>query len=314
MTKPLLWRIAAVQAYFSAIAFVSIHTKAELWPLVTCLFLALIPGHDVVDVKGFATRWKDRFLATGTVYDLSREGRHPILPDATAKECVRQLLDGYDITIEKNTYEKVGGKKKLTGRVDKVVHRYYTSIRDAVRRNEYIREVLDTYGISECTFWRRLQHVAPGLRRRHLHPKKGLSQKNKEARVSFCKSLKTMSREKMLHYLSRCFFIDSKTFYICPSSMWVYAPPGVDMTVVDERLPNSRFATKKIVYYAVVNPILGPVYIELVTGTAEHDKDPNYTRYMVRISTSHGELSMRWFSAAMHCHAQLVLLQWQLSQ
>eukprot|EP00960_Hanusia_phi_P021660 641881-Hanusia_phi.AAC.2 len=86
-----------------------------------------------------------------------------------------------------------------------------------------------------------------------------------------------MSREKMLHYLSRCFFIDSKTFYICPSSMWVYAPPGVDMTVVDERLPNSRFATKKIVYYAVVNPILGPVYIELVTGTAEHDKDPNYT-------------------------------------
>lgn len=83
-------------------------------------------------------------------------------------------------------------------------------------------------------------------------------------------------REALERYLARIFWIDSKTFYIEPTGMYVWAPATADMTVVDERMPKSKKEIKKIVYYAVVNAVVGPVYIEYVTGTTGHPQDMMY--------------------------------------
>ena len=93
------------------------------------------------------------------------------------------------------------------------------------------------------------------------------------ARVELCTKLLQMEKKALYRYLARMFWIDSKTFYIEPGARMVWAPEGADMTVVDERMPRTRKHVKKIVYYAVVNALAGPVYIEYMTGTTGHDQD-----------------------------------------
>lgn len=283
---PIQWRISIVKAWFAASIMCLATGPAKFWDNVGEQFRFLVPDHTVVDLRGFANRWVSRFETTGSVDELPHIGAHLKLPDDVARECVSQLLAGYDTTVTEPVYVGQGPRRRLVSRRTIVVHRWYSSLKDAIRRNKYVREVMQEYHISECTLWRRLQHVAPGLKRRHLHPKKGLSAINMKARVELCQKLLEMGRDEMVHYLSRCFFIDSKTFYVCPESVWVYAPPGAEMTVTDPRLPASKYATRKIVYYAVVNAILGPVYVELVTGTSEHVNDPFYQEYKVSFESS----------------------------
>ena len=64
---------------------------------------------------------------------------------------------------------------------------------------------------------------------------------------------------------------------MCPKTHKVWAIAGMDTTDVDPRMAGNF----KIVYHAVMNTILGPVYLELVTGTSEHAAGPHYQVYMV---------------------------------
>ena len=84
--------------------------------------------------------------------------------------------------------------------------------------------------------------------------------------------------DALLHKLYRVCFIDAKTFYVDPTTLRVWAPRPTDPAAADPPVGNSI----KIVYYAVVNPIIGPVYFEYVTGTSEHHEDPYYQQYLVR--------------------------------
>jgi hypothetical protein len=88
--------------------------------------------------------------------------------------------------------------------------------------------------------------------------------------------------DPLVHYLSRVCWIDSKVYYIGPMDRLVYAPPGVDMTDVDPRATR-KSQPQKVVYYAVVNAVLGPIYFEWMTGTTDHHLDPHgHEHYTVR--------------------------------
>lgn len=275
---PLRWRISAVTAYLMCHHLMESAGLQAFWDAFEEQFNDLEPNQGVQRSykKKFAQRWLMCFFKTGAVFEDPEQhrGRPRKVPDEVAREMVAQLLAGYwqDVVVP---CEK--GNKSVVERHQ----RWYRSIHDAYARCEYIREQYDKYGLTDCTLLRSLQYVAPGLRRRHLHPKKALSAVTCNARVELCKRLLSMGSEHLRHYLSRVLWIDSKVFYILPRSCWVYAPASADMTATDPRLPRNRYNIKKIVYYAVVNALLGAVYIERVTGTTDRREDPTYKEYKV---------------------------------
>ena len=186
------------------------------------------------------------------------------MPLHEAKECVAVLLAGYKEVVQVENGEMVREEER---------QKYFRSIPDALARSYFLREKMEKYNITPGTFLRNLQHAAPGLRKRHFNPRRTLTPPVMAARVALCSKLLAMRGDELTRFLSRVFWIDSKTFYIEPTSIAVYAPADANMTVVDERMPHSKRELKKIVYYAVVNALLGPVYIEYMTGTTGHQQD-----------------------------------------
>lgn len=217
----------------------------------------------VVALRDFILRCVRTFLETGSAHTRYR-GRRPTLSEDLARACALALCSGY-IVLER---QEAGAKRRFVER-----QKYFRSVAEAVRMSPLLKSVCEEYGIVPCTLLRNLQRWCPGLRKRHLHPRKALSQQNMDERVEFCEKLMGKPRPALMKYLSRVFWIDSKTFYIEPEGRMVWAPADANMTVVDERMPKSRREEKKIHYYAVVNALLGPVYIEYCTGTTGHAQD-----------------------------------------
>lgn len=270
MTKPRPWRQVAVEVYFAALYLILALDphRAREWAIAE--FRARVPEHDVVEVWDFLERWGTHFREHGNVDERGHVGQHTIPPDV-ADRCIDILLSGWTEWEWDDEHAMQHERRH-----------YFRSVHDAVVHSPYLAKVLKEYDVTECTLLRTLQHRAPGLRRRHLHYRRFLSDANRWERVQLCSDMLDKGK-KLEKYLNRVFWIDSKTIYVVPSDHFVYAPPGIDLTVVDRRLPQSRQEIKKIVYYCVVNAALGPVYIEFMTGSTEHETDPHYKQYRVSI-------------------------------
>ena len=229
-------------------------------------------GPNVQNVKEYALRWVDCFETYGHVQDdpLHHRGMRPRMPDDVARQLVIVLLNGYEEEVT---------KLRRGCMVTYTKHKWFRSIHDAVTRSEVIRKALHDYNIQEHVFLLRLRNVAPWLKRRHFHPRMAVTREVRDLRIEQCELWLSMGDKELLRYLCRVLWIDSKTFYIQPKSRFVYAPADADMAVEDERLTGDE--DLKIVYYIVVNAVLGPVYIEYVTGTSSHTEDPFYFPYYV---------------------------------
>lgn len=255
MVHELQLRINAVAAWF----------MAQGNPVLACMYFVMISGteHGVIALESFIRRWATHFENFGSV--LARYmGRQHRMPLEIARECVTVLLAGYQEVVQ----VQAGGMCR-----EEVRQKYFRSIGDAVNRSPFLRQKMKEYDITPGTLLRTLQHAAPGLRKRHLNPRRALSPANMASRVEVCRKLLGMGERELLRQLSRMFWIDSKTFYIEPEGLAVWAPADANMAVVDQRMPHSLRERKKIVYYAVVNALLGPVYIEYMTGTTGHEQD-----------------------------------------
>ena len=286
MATPLWLRAQAAIAYWVALHAVLVlalgacePAEQLFWSFAQNAFFALAPTWSEYISRGyvheFIALWGRQFQACGSVADRPHIGRPGALPDETALRMVAELLAGYpkDVLIESGPPGR--GVRHYERR-----QYYYRSIAEARTLNVFIRETMSAYGITDSALLRTLRRVCPGLKRRHLHPKRALTAENVAARVALCERLLSMEGA-MLHYLCRVCWIDSKTIYICPKEVWVYAPPDADMTAVDPRLPPRASAMKKVNYYCAVNAVLGPVWMEFVTGTTAHEEDPGYKLYMV---------------------------------
>lgn len=152
----------------------------------------------------FLDTWVEAWLERGSVADKPPEPRKSRIDDATAKECVRQLEEGY--------YE--GGR-----------HRFFWSLRQAKIKNAYIRNVLATHldpmtdkELARCSLWRRIKAVVPTLTRRTLRFTFKLTATHKTARVNYCKRLLGMPEAARKRYLARVVWIDSKKLYVMSAS------------------------------------------------------------------------------------------------
>lgn len=269
--KDLRTRTMAVKAFYLATIIGNLHPP-QFWPLALLALRELAPNHGIADPHGFMERWVRRFEETGTVLPAAPLTHHA-LDDTLAQQCLDTLYAGYTYTatVEGQPVQR---------------HRYFRSVRDAVKHSPFLAKVMRETGVSECTLLRALHRVCPGLRRRHLFRKLAHEVEVREERVKFCRLFLSWSHSKQREILLCTFWIDSKTFYICPGGEWVYAPPGVDLTVIDHRMPKSRYAVKKVNYYAVVNAVFGAVHFRYVSGTSDHHLDPNYKQYMVSAAPS----------------------------
>ena len=194
--------------------------------------------------------WEDR----GSVRDKSPEPRRSLIDDETAKECVQQLLAGY-----------TDGERL----------RYYRSLREASKKNAYIKNVLATHldpgtdkPLTLCTLWRRLKAVNPTLTRRTLRYTFKLTAAHKSDRAAYCRKLLALPEEERKRFLARVVWIDSKKLYVVPKSHLVYAPPGANLLIQDPRVSSSAYKCKRIYYYAAVNAALGGVHFWPATGTS----------------------------------------------
>lgn len=283
MVHPLQHRIHAVMAWFAA--------QGNIW--VACMYFVMLSGtdHGIVALNDFIRRWAQDFIDRGSVL-ANYQGRKHRMPLEVARECVTVLLAGYQEVVQIDE----GGMCR-----EEVRQKYFRSIGDAVRRSQFLREKMEKYHITPATLLRNLQHAAPGLRKRHLNPRRTLTPANMAVRVEVCRRLLGMGEKELLRQLSRMFWIDSKTFYIEPDSLAVWAPADANMTVVDKRMPHSLKERKKVVYYAVVNALLGPVYIEYMTGTTGHEQDVMRPPWLPEGIPVYREYQVSHAQALLHC-------------
>lgn len=252
---PLSTRQAAVTAWITA-GQPGVGHRAE----ALRLFRESVPADALPhNPSEFMDQHVESWVTRGSVADKSPEPRRSAIDDATAKECVKQLLAGY---------------------TDGDRHRYYRSLREASKKNAYIKNVFATHldpftakPLTTCTLWRRLKAVSPNLTRRTLRYAFKLTAADKADRVAYCRKLLGMSKEERERFLARVVWIDSKKLYVVPKSHLVYAPPGANLLIQDPRASSSSYRCKKIYYYAAVNAALGGVHFFPATGTSPDKVD-----------------------------------------
>jgi hypothetical protein len=283
---PLSVRIAIVVSYFACLHYAVEFGLDVFWDAVEVYFICLAPFHRVCDsyFRKFALKWVARFCATGSVQTITQ--RSPKLPDDIARKLAEKLLAGYTVEVE---VEMRVGRKRKRSVVKEQRQLWYRSIREFIARNPDVQQLLQEWNVSPRTLLRRMHAVAK-LSRRVLHPRAPLTDEHMRHRKHVCSKLLGMSAstglDPLIHYLSRVCWIDSKVYYIGPRDCLVYAKAGVDMTHIDRRVTKNKSKQIKVVYYAVVNALLGPVYFEYVTGTSNHEQDPHYKQYKVRLPPS----------------------------
>ena len=280
--KGLHARIAAVKAYYIASPLLESKKMKEGWELFNEKFAELARDNGVSKDyrRKFASKWVTRFEKQGDVHELPR--RKPSMPSEVARELGEQLMEGREVGY---TAEVKRGKKVVKEQRRKRL--WYRSIGEFCATNAGVKKKMAQYKIKHSkTLLREIRKACPELKRGQT-----LTAGHKLERKRFAFKLLGMvgvgvvpsGLDLLRHYLYRCIWIDSKTLYVSPQIMKVWAPKGADMTDYDERVPRNK-KPAKIVYYIAVNAILGPVYFELVTGTAKHEEDPFYQQYTVSLS------------------------------
>lgn len=237
------WRAAAVKCYWAACTNL---------PLAVIFFNEMVPEHTVANPIEFIKYWADAFDERHSVLTKKPSGPEPSISPEQARECVRLLEAGYTSSR---------GKQK-----------YFHSLRQACRKSPGLAAVLEEHKIHQDSLLRRMRAAEPKLCRRMLRFLRQLKPSHKRERRRYSKVLLDLHKLEakgaaLKRLLARCVWLDSKVVYVVPKGMLVYAPKGADLYVEDARLPQSRYAIKKINYYVAVNWVLGPVYFQVMTGT-----------------------------------------------
>lgn len=244
--------------------------------------------------RRFAEMWVKRFEDTRLIAERLR--RRPELSDNELRQLAQTLGNPAVTAI---IQPKVVGRGRWEHVVVQAILRevHYHSVQGFCSCHQILVK-----GSHYKTALLRLRQVVPGPRLvyKNLRPLTPLTKEHKQLRVKFClRLLKRLGEyaggpeshiELSLHYLYMVRWIDAKRFWLCPKTHKAWWFAGLDNTGIGPRM-NDKI---RIVYYIVVNAILGPVYSELVTRTSEHEQDPYSRIYMVSQlpTTTHRSLCM----------------------
>lgn len=214
--------------------------------------------------KKFIKRWSELVESRGSVADLQRSGRPPLIPDLMAEECASIMLNGY---IDESGQQM-----------------YWASVRLACTENAHMRQVLKDHDITPKQLLLRMHAVQPDLEYLNLYVKKPLQNQRHDAQV-----LRLQAAIHLInlpeHMFKRTFWLDAASFCVTPElkvKVWSSRDAANEGKLMRTD-PHLALAANKMVYikyYACVNWLKGPVAVSFVTGTTGIPKS-----YMVSVTT-----------------------------
>jgi len=152
-------RVKAVKAYYQA---------GGHYPTAATMFMEMVPDPELRptagNVRSFIEYWQTMFEQSGHVDYHAPPGQKPRMPDDVAEKCIELLLAGY--TFRNKRY-------------------YFTSVKDALKRNSELQALADLYGYDNQTLLKCLKKTDPKLTRRVLHFVKKLSKKVRDERMQY---------------------------------------------------------------------------------------------------------------------------------
>lgn len=246
----------------------------------------------------FIKFWHDRFWEEGSLLDHKIQRKTSAsIPEDEAKLASWYLKLGY--------WEEVPSKR---GGEPRHVHRYYSSVAKACRKDPQLRAIRDTYGLTNKQLLHEIKKVDPALRRRRCYVKYGFTPDQMIHRQTRAKSL--LQRATLdPTFLDRCYFIDECTIWLdntllSGQQVWADAhDQGVHHVIHYPRLSGSKRIKVHII--AAVNAVHGTVYLEFTTGTSDIQRlqnkkpeDPQHGPYKVSLTDCYNLQITMLFCAA----------------
>jgi hypothetical protein len=129
-------------------------------------------GH-IKDPRSFIPFNGNKFLQHGTIENLTHHPDTHKVPDAVIDQCCKELKGGY-------TGPHVPAR---AGAPAEDMHHFFTSIRQACVKNEYLREVCHGYNVTPQHLLKRMKQRDPDIKWRAVDYKPELTDEQKAARM-----------------------------------------------------------------------------------------------------------------------------------
>jgi hypothetical protein len=203
--------------------------------------------------------WGPRLMASGSVQNKPPVKKPRIIPDEVAKQCAVTLKQGYPVWLQPRDLRMAPVE----------VRRYWTSIKTACAESEQLASVLRLYHATPNALLRRMHGVDPGLKWRRLKIKWDLNAQQKQERQTIAAQLLHLVRT-VPNFIERIFFIDECSIWLTSNNVDVHVYADAHDANVSEvmHIPGLGPGVKiKVKVFAVVNVLLGPVFLDFTTGT-----------------------------------------------
>lgn len=207
-------------------------------------------------VRQFIKGWANHHQKYNNVDDPPRPGRPSAIPDDAALKLSKMFKKGVVVTVPPT---------KLCLKPMKV-HRYFTSVPDAIASSPQFAKLVRKYKVSPKQVLGRMRAVDPNLVRRMTDYKLPFSIEEREERMETAKQL---CKEKQSR-LDETIWIDCGTIWVTANSLnrEVWCDRDDERVHDVQTLSNLGHNAKiKMTFIVAVSATRGPLWLEFVTGT-----------------------------------------------
>jgi len=217
----------------------------------------------VKNIGKYIERWQSNVVENGMLLDSAHPGRPRTLPLDVAEHCSALFKAGYK-------------QPSTTGKG--TVQKYFTSIHEAVTRVPQLREILDTYHITEDTLLDSMRRVDPDLTHKTQYTKAAFTEQEMEARQLLASFLNMMTLS-IPNWYEWVIWMDCGSIILAGSTeearVWC-DKHDLRVTLV---IPEARFKKRRPIvlrFLIAINARLGPFHIEFTTGTTDLERSPEF--------------------------------------
>lgn len=217
-------------------------------------------GH-IKDPRHFIRFNGNKFLEHGTVGDLPHHPDTHKVPDAIIDQCCEELKGGYT-----GPHVPAG-----PGAAAEEMHHFYTSIRQACVKNDYLRDVCRDYKVTPQHLLKRMKKRDRDIKWRAVDYKPELTDAQKAARMHVAQIM--LSRHLSdPNFLDSIWWIDEVAIWFLNTSFKVHVYADAHDARVHQVLhcKNMKKGKQyKVRALCAVNAMCGACFIEFMTGTTD---------------------------------------------
>jgi hypothetical protein len=242
--------------------------------------------------RRFMERWWDAFKTTGKTKDLPRSGRPRLIPPFQAIKAASIIKKGRVITPQQ-------------GRHTEPHTAYYTSISEAIMENEELSRLVSSLHCNAYQLLSAMHQFVPGLVRKRVMFKRGLTPAEMEHRVRSSKELLRMYNTDD-NFLQKLVFIDETTIFTHGDQKdHVYVWVDEDDKAFDDvchvpltslKAPNKAHVIAAVTANDAFNAKGGLVYMDFTTGTSSINR-----RHNKRLDGSQKDGAFKYTVSMLHC-------------